>query len=78
MNALDLKARPFVWQDPATIPPRRWIYGRHYIADYASATLAQGAAGKSSLVIVEALSIITGRPLLGVTPNETGNVWISI
>ena len=31
--------------------------------------------GKSSLAIVEGLAIITGRALLGVTPDEQTNVW---
>ncbi len=71
-----IKATPFVWIDPARIPPRRWLYGRHYVRKFLSATVAPGAFGKSSLIVPEALAIITGRPLLGVTPDEQTNVWI--
>jgi hypothetical protein len=63
------------WRDPKTIPPRKFIYGGHYIRKYISATLAPGAAGKTSLGIVELLAICTGRPLLGIKPVERCNVW---
>jgi hypothetical protein len=58
-------ARPFIWTDPATLPRREWIYGRHYVRKYVSMTVAAGGAGKSSLAIVEALSMVKGWPLLG-------------
>ena len=64
---------PFAY--PATIPRRRFVLGRHYIRKNLSATIAQGGIGKSSLVIVEALAIVTGRSLLGVEPGERANVW---
>jgi AAA domain-containing protein len=70
-----VNATPFVWRDPAKIPPRQWIYGRDYIREFITATVATGGVGKSSLVIVETLSIVTMRPLLGVTPAERANVW---
>src|SRR5688572_17392016 len=28
----------FRWRDPRTIPPRQWLYGRHYIRGYVTAT----------------------------------------
>src|SRR5690242_2443224 len=68
-------ATPFVWRDPATIPPRAWLYGRHYIRKFVSCTIAPGALGKSSLVLAEAIAICTGRPLLGIAPTERTNVW---
>jgi hypothetical protein len=71
-----IKPTPFVWRDPATIPPRQWIYGRHYVRKFVTATVAPGGIGKSSLSIVEALAIITGRPLLGVEPSESCHVWL--
>lgn len=67
---------PFKWRDPATIPPRRWIYGKHYIRQFITATVAAGGIGKSSLEIAELLSIVTGRALLGVTPDEVVNGWL--
>lgn len=64
-GALPLKATPFVWRDPKTIPPRPWIYGRHMIRKQVSVTVAPGGVGKSSLTLVEALCLCTGRQLLG-------------
>jgi AAA domain/CHC2 zinc finger len=57
---------PYVWRAPATIPMRRWLYGKHYIRKFLSATLAAGGLGKSSLDLVEAIAMATGRSLLGV------------
>jgi AAA domain len=70
-----IDATPFVLRDPALIPPRKWIYGRHYIRDFISTTIAPGGKGKSSLTMLEGLIIATNRPLLGVTPHESVNVW---
>ena len=69
-DARMVNATPFVWRDPAKIPPRQWLYGRDYIRKFITATVAPAGVGKSSLVIVEALSIATLRPLLGVTPSR--------
>jgi hypothetical protein len=66
----------FKWRDPATIPTRQFIYGRHVLRKYVTALLAPGAVGKSSLTVVEALAIVIGRPLLGIMPNERSNVWL--
>ena len=73
---LPIKATPFHWRDPRTIPPREWVYGWHYVRRFLSTTVAPGGVGKSSLTIVEALAICTGRPLLGVTPAESCAVWL--
>ena len=63
-------ATPFTWLDPAKIPPREWLYGEHYVRRYLSATLATGGVGKSSLSVVEALAMVSGKPLLGTAPKE--------
>lgn len=73
---LPIRATPFVWRDPRTIPRRRWLYGFHYIRQFVSTTVAPGGVGKSSLSIIEALAMATNRPLLGVTPNEHSRVWL--
>jgi len=70
-----IAATAFKWIDPAAIPRRQWLYGRHYVRKFISETVAPGAFGKSTLVITEALAIVTGRTLLGVTPDERVNVW---
>jgi hypothetical protein len=70
-----LKATRFVYRDPATIPSRRFLYGRHFARGFVSVTAAPGGVGKSSLEIAEAIAIGTGRDLLGVEPWEIAPVW---
>lgn len=71
-----LHATPFVWRDPTTIPPRPWVYGRHMIRKQVSVTVAPGGVGKSSLTLVEALAMATGRKILGEwVPAEPLRVW---
>ncbi|MEH6749680.1 MAG: AAA family ATPase [Paracoccaceae bacterium] len=68
---------PYVWRDPALIPARPWLYGRHLLRGQTSVTVAPGGLGKSSLSIVEALAIVTGKELLGDTIHDTGlSVWL--
>lgn len=58
------------------IPPRRWIYGYHYLRSFVSLLASAGGIGKTSLQIVEGLCICTGRELLGEKVHERTNVWI--
>lgn len=72
-----LSATPFVWRDPSTIPPRPWVYGRHMIRKQVSVTVAPGGVGKSSLTLVEALCLASGRELLGEwVPREGLRAWV--
>jgi hypothetical protein len=66
----------FEWQDPSSLPLRDWIYGRHLIRRHVSATIASGAVGKTSLKIVEALALATGRNLLGQDVPKRSRVWL--
>jgi len=61
---------PYVWQDPATLKPRRWLYGRHYIRKFLSTTIGAGGGGKSSLDLVEAVAMATGINLLDVPVHD--------
>ena len=74
---LKITATPFVWRDPASIPRRVWLYGYHLIRQFVSLTVAPGAVGKSSLLILEALAMVIARNLLG-TPvyGEPLRVWL--
>lgn len=58
------------------IPRRQWVLGRRYMAGQITVTVAPGGIGKSTLTILEALSVRTGRSLTGMTPHVTGPVWI--
>jgi len=65
----------FIYRDPATFPRRQFLYGRHYIRQFLSATVAPGGVGKSSLSIVEAVAMAAGRDLLEVRPVKPLRVW---
>ena len=70
-----LKATPFVWRNPSTIPPRRFLYARHFARGFVSVTAAPGGLGKTALELAEAIAIGTGRDLLGISPWERAPVW---
>lgn len=69
---------PVAWEgvDPATIPKRRWLYGRYLCRGIISVTVAPGGVGKSSLALVEAIQMATGRKLHDQALPEGGvRVW---
>jgi AAA domain len=57
-------AQPFKWPDPATIPPRQFLFGRHYQRKTVSATIGGGGRGKTTLGTLELVSMACGRNLL--------------
>jgi hypothetical protein len=67
---------PFDMWDGAALPPRKWVYGRHYLRSFVSVLASAGGVGKTSMISVEALAICTGRPLLGEEVHERANVWV--
>lgn len=74
MSRGQMRATPYRWTPPEQIPMREFLYGKHLIREYVSATIAPGGLGKSSLIISEMLSTVSGRALLGVT-SEQLRVW---
>ncbi|MDP4022062.1 AAA family ATPase [Methylobacterium sp. NEAU 140] len=76
LNRPIVAATPFRWGDPARIPRREWLYGRALIRRFMSVLVAPGGVGKSSLTIVEALAMASGRPLLGAEPVGRLRVWL--
>jgi hypothetical protein len=68
-------ATPYTWTEPQKIPPREFLYGRRLIRKYATATIAPGGVGKTALEIAEVLSMVSGRPLLGVRTSQL-RVWL--
>jgi hypothetical protein len=71
-----IRARQFEWVKPADIPRREWVLGRHLIRKFVSTTVSPGGVGKSSLTIAEALTLVTGRNLIGHEPHGTYRVWL--
>lgn len=55
---------PYVPKDPKTLPRREWLFGSHFIRKFVSVTVSPGGLGKTSNSIVEALAMVSGRPLL--------------
>jgi RecA-family ATPase len=50
--------------DPAGLPPREFLFGKHYQRRTVGGTVAPGGTGKSSLVMVESVSMAIGLDLL--------------
>jgi hypothetical protein len=55
-------------RDPATIPPRQFLYGRHLIGKNIAATIGGGGRFKTSQAIFEAVEMTVGRNLTTNTP----------
>ncbi|MCK1548504.1 AAA family ATPase [Bradyrhizobium sp. 177] len=71
---VNVRAVPYQWTEPENIPKRDWLYGRHLIRPFVSATIAPGAVGKSSLLVGETLAMVSGVPLLGIETEQL-RVW---
>lgn len=72
-----IRATPFALRDPASLPERDWLFGRHYIRKYATASVGPGGGGKTAHSISEGLAMATGRPLLDTecSPSKPLRVW---
>jgi AAA domain len=68
-------ATPFKWTEPAAIPPRKWLFGRHAIRQFVSATIAPSGAGKTSNSLAESLAYVTGRDFLKDHLVTSGRAW---
>lgn len=72
-----ITAMRYSWRSPASIDPRPWIYGRVLMRGTVSATIAPGGVGKTSLLIAEALAMVSGRPLLNeIVHGGARRVWL--
>ena len=67
---------PVAYKRQGTSKPRQWVLGTDLIKGEVSALFAKGGSGKSSLVILQALSIATGRPLMGAKVFGKRKVWL--
>jgi len=56
-----IRASPFRWPDPATLPRRPWIFGRWLLRETVCAIVAPGGVGKSSFVASMLLALASGR-----------------
>lgn len=78
VRAMPLVAEPFDWPDPASLPPRRWLLGVRALLGYCTAVVSPGGIGKTALGVAWALSVASGRELLGreYRPWLKGAVWV--
>jgi hypothetical protein len=58
----EIEAEPW-WRDPATIPRRQFLYGRHLIRRNISATVGAGGRAKTTQILFEAVEMAVGRNL---------------
>ena len=72
-----LRATPYRWPDPASLPRRQWLMGHWLLRGEVTAIIAPGGTGKSTVGNAIALSLASGRPLLG-KPLHRGalGVWV--
>jgi hypothetical protein len=70
-----IEARLYRWIDPTSIPPRQFLFGRHYVRKTIGATIAAGGRAKTTLSILEAMSMAVGRDLLTGQPIAPLCVW---
>jgi RecA-family ATPase len=68
--------RPLRRLDEKVHPRREWVLAQHYMLGTITATVAPGGLGKSSLDLIEALSMALGRDLLhGEELRYRSRVW---
>jgi len=72
-----LRATPYRWPDPASLPRRQWLMGHWLLRGEVTAIIAPGGTGKSTVSNAIALCLASGRPLLG-KPLQRGPqaVWV--
>jgi RecA-family ATPase len=65
-----------VGTDDQPIPPRRWLLGNVFCREFVSGVIASGAGCKTSLRLVQALSVSSGKSLTGEYVFVRANVLI--
>jgi hypothetical protein len=75
IEAPKIEACPYRWIDPASIPPRQFLFGRHYVRKTIGATIAAGGRAKTTLGLLEAASMASGRDLLSGQTIAPLRVW---
>ena len=60
-----LRATPYRWPDPASLPRRQWLMGHWLLRGEVTAIIAPGGTGKSTIGNTIALCLASGQPLLG-------------
>lgn len=75
-EATSFVPEPWIYRDPATIQPRKWLLGTTLLRGYATVLGSMGGVGKTALAICFALALITGRHnIAGQHVFQRGKVW---
>jgi len=70
-----IKAKAYEWREPGQIARRAWLYGRHYVRGFVSATIGRPGLGKTSLAVTEILDMATATRILDPLEREPLRVW---
>jgi hypothetical protein len=73
-----LRARPYRHRSGHEIPARPWQYPGLFLRGFLTVTIAPGGVGKTTLGMLQAVAMATGKPLLGVQPVAAGGVPVLI
>jgi hypothetical protein len=74
-QAVAIVPTPYRYRPASEIPPREWLYGRHYIRGAVTSTIAPGGYTKSNRSLTECIAMVTGRNLLGEAPAQRVRAW---
>jgi hypothetical protein len=70
-----IRATPFTVRDPATLPVRDILYGRHLVRGFVAGLVGIGGSGKSTVAMSESFAQVSGKPLLGVVVRRPLRCW---
>lgn len=77
MTTKTFQATPYAWPDPAELPTRQWLMGHWFLRGEVTIVIAPGGSGKSTILHTVALSLASGKPLLGKSlPRGPVGVWV--
>jgi AAA domain len=63
---------PYAFPDPAGIPAREWLFGRHYIRGAVGASIGAPGRAKSTVELTEIIGMAVGRDLMSGDPLPSG------
>lgn len=72
----DIKAHTAADIKPKEIEKRDWVMQHRYIGKYVSIIVSPGGVGKSTLTLLDALSVAANKPLTGFPIIKPGKVWL--
>lgn len=74
---LELRATPYRWPEPRSLPTRKWLLGHWLQRGEVTLVIAPGGSGKSTIGHTLVLSLVSGRELLGkALPYGSQAAWV--